>query len=106
MTNVEKYKTVEERTKAFREYCNGLKCTECPICEHTATRGCGFAWLDLEAEEEEMTAAEVADILEEHNKWRRGEGEYAEAGAKCSITAEELGTAIDRAVKILRNVKE
>lgn len=108
MTNAEKYQTAEERERAFERFCGGRDCNTCPLDKPGKTRGvplsCRFPWLDLEAEE--MTISEVADILAEHNKWRRGRGEYAEAGAKCNITPEELGTAIDRAVEILRNIKE
>lgn len=48
MTNAEKYRTAEEQTKAFRAYCSARKCTECPNYDHITTRGCGFAWLELE----------------------------------------------------------
>lgn len=98
MTNGEKYKTTEERTKAFREYCNGTKCTECPNRKHTDTRGCGFAWLDLETL---MTADEVADTLAKYSTWRQGSKEFPNP-----CTWEEVNTAIDRAVELLRSIKE
>lgn len=52
MTNAEKFKTTEERLKAFgkwhEEYC-GMRgvCAKDDVCAHTV-----FHWLDLEAEEE------------------------------------------------------
>lgn len=107
MTNAERFKTANERWAAFDAFCRRFsRCCECPACKSSNVTHCTFDWLELEAEEEQMTATEVADILTEHNKWRRGQGEYAEAGAKCNITPKELGTAIDRAVEILRNIKE
>lgn len=48
MTNYEKYKTTEERVKAFKEWCQGL-CGTCPLERHMLN-GCGMFWLDLEAE--------------------------------------------------------
>lgn len=98
MTNGEKYKTTEERTAAFREYCNGRKCTVCPNREHTDTRGCGFAWLELETP---LTAAEVADTLAKYSTWRKGD-----RGQPSPCTWEEVNTAIERAVELLRNIKE
>lgn len=109
MNNAEKYKTVKERLTAFNAFCHSFpRCDECPVHKRSSEEGdyCKFIWLELEAEEEQMTISEVADILTEHNKWRRGEGEYADAGAKCNITPKELGIAIDRAVEILRSIKE
>lgn len=101
MTNAEKYKSAEERTKAFDEYCESKE-RFCINCKLTAfRRNCHFAWLELEAP---LTASEVADVLAELNKWRRGE--YVDTGAKCSITPEEFGIAIDRAIELLRSIKE
>lgn len=52
MTNEEKYKTVEERIKAFDIFCcNQDTCVSCPA--HVITCGCMFRWLTLEAEAEE-----------------------------------------------------
>lgn len=107
MKNYEKYKNAKERKKAFCAYCRGQRCLECPLNNYNACQSeCALAWLDLEADEAKMTADEVADILEEYNKWRRDDGEYADAGVKRDITPKELGIAIDRAVEILRDVKE
>lgn len=105
MTNAEKYKTAKEREEAFVIFCDAKK-WECVTCPLGGGKDCKFAWLDLEAEEEQMTTSEVADILEEYNKWRKDDGEYADAGVKRDITPKELGIAIDRAVEILRNIKE
>lgn len=105
MTNAEKYKTAKERCEAFSKFCGINSCTKCPL-NNRKEDGCCFLWLELEAEEEQMTAQEVADILEEYNKWRRDDGEYADVGVKRDITPKELGIAIDRAVEILRDIKE
>lgn len=59
MRNFEKFKTAEERAKAFEKFCNvhdKCDCSGCPLSE--IKPDCGqsrgqFAWLDLEAEEEE-----------------------------------------------------
>ena len=56
MLNQDKYKTAEERVKAFNEWCR--RKSSCGKCEfHKFTRGCAgggceFYWLALEAEEE------------------------------------------------------
>ena len=51
MTNEEKYKTPEERYKAFRMFCDKHVCNnECPC--HKGDTACHFLWLALEAEEE------------------------------------------------------
>lgn len=52
-------------------------------------------------------ASEVATALAEHNRWRRGEGEYAygKEGVTFPQTARELGCYIDRAVQILSQTR-
>lgn len=61
MKNSQKFKTPEERAKAFEKFCHknsGLTdCHKCPL--ESLMPDCGdsraqFAWLDLEAEEEEL----------------------------------------------------
>lgn len=52
MTNEEKYKTPEERNKAFHRFCKSVNdCSVCPLGKVPNLR-CPFAWLALEAEEE------------------------------------------------------
>ena len=51
MTNAEKFKTAEERHKAFRAFCESH--TSCAVCilQHIVTDkyiDCHFRWLDLE----------------------------------------------------------
>ena len=51
MTNEEKYKTAEERVKAFSMFCeNQGKCASCPAFGRIGN--CHFNWIALEAEEE------------------------------------------------------
>ena len=45
MTNGEKYKTEEERKKAFESFCIGRKCGKCPVFAKPAS--CFFAWTEL-----------------------------------------------------------
>ena len=55
MKNIEKYKTVYERTAEFEKYCKSHeKCAGCGLInfESVTIASCAFAWLDLEAEEE------------------------------------------------------
>jgi Lar family restriction alleviation protein len=49
MTNGEKFKTAEERAKAFDNYCISQKsgCNKCPLNKY-AGDACRFKWLDLE----------------------------------------------------------
>lgn len=52
MTNEEKYKTMEERAKAFSMFCeNQDRCTSYPA--HNTIGCCYFRWLAFEAEEEQ-----------------------------------------------------
>lgn len=100
MTNQEKFKTARERQKGFDEFCIGKSCAGCPL------RGdveCKFRWLELDAP---LTAKEVVNILAKYNQWRMGEGAYGEPGVLCPYTPKQLSVVIDRAVEILRNVKE
>lgn len=52
MTNEEKFKTVEERIKAFKKFCKEKYCEGCPCKEKTADYRtpvrCMLAWLELE----------------------------------------------------------
>jgi hypothetical protein len=52
-----------------------------------------------------MPAAKVAKALAEHNKWRRGEGEYNKPYSGMPYSAQAVGAMIDRAVEILKEVK-
>ena len=50
MKNEEKYKTAEEREKAFDDFCSKQAlCGNCPLQKATGAR-CGYRWLELEAE--------------------------------------------------------
>lgn len=51
MTNGEKFKTIEERVKQFKKFCNHA-CWECQLKEARDTIRCPFNWLNLEYEEE------------------------------------------------------
>ena len=48
-----------------------------------------------------MTPDKAARILREHNKWRRGLGEYEHAGARFPHDSKTLGLAIDVALEAL-----
>lgn len=109
MTNAEKFKTAKERGTAFTSYCKRFwQCELCPVYRKSSdeVNYCILDWLDLEAEEEPLSASEVANILAEYNLWRRGEGAYSEPGVWCPYTPKQLSQAVDRAVEILRSVKE
>lgn len=54
MTNEEKFKTPEERSKAFSTFCNSDRvCEDCRLKNMSASILCAYNWLALEAEEEE-----------------------------------------------------
>lgn len=53
-----------------------------------------------------MSAAKVAKHLAEHNKWRRAKGRYSKACSRSPHEPHELGAIIDRAVEILKEVKD
>ena len=53
ITNEEKYKTAEERIKAFKKFCTSYKsCVDCPLKKLLPINytGCKFFWLELEVE--------------------------------------------------------
>lgn len=58
MTNEEKFKTPEERTKAFETFCefqrhDNMPCSKCcEIRNYKGEASCEYIWLALEAEEE------------------------------------------------------
>ena len=57
MTNAEKFKTAEQRAKAFEKWCkNSTSQSRGPACKVDMPNcfTCQFAWLDLEAEEEKI----------------------------------------------------
>lgn len=59
MTNEEKYKTPEERARAFIEFCHlhiRGDCRECPVGKGKPAEYCTFTWLALEAEKEKPHA--------------------------------------------------
>ena len=54
MTNSQKYKTADERARAFSAHCENTNCEECGVRDKSnGELGCVLGWLDLEAEEEE-----------------------------------------------------
>ena len=56
MTNAEKFKTPQERIKAFHAFCvnHSADCKHCPAgYPELISVGCVFCWLELEANEEE-----------------------------------------------------
>jgi hypothetical protein len=57
MTNAEKYKTAQERDKAFEEFCKKIEsCWACglgELCYKKRIKKCSFLWLELEVEEED-----------------------------------------------------
>ena len=54
MKNFEKYKTALERSKALHAFCGKNTCDKCALGNlNRNVIDCQFAWLDLEAEEDE-----------------------------------------------------
>lgn len=57
MTNAKKYKTLEEREAAFKEFCCGESCG-CENCQLHGTKkitifgSCALQWLELEAKQD------------------------------------------------------
>lgn len=66
MTNAEKYKDVEERTKAYIKFCSG-DCENCPFEHYETSHHCHFAWLELDATftDHEINKHEVIKQIEE-----------------------------------------
>lgn len=54
MTNAEKYKTAEERDKAFFNFCHIRHFADCLNCELNGTEeACEFGWLEQEVQEDD-----------------------------------------------------
>ena len=53
MTNAEKYKTAQSRSREFDNFCENHHCYNCPLNKIDKSLRCYFVWLSLEAEEEE-----------------------------------------------------
>lgn len=52
MTNAQRFKTAEERARAFSKFCSNGLCVECCIWrKFKKISNCKFIWLDLEYEE-------------------------------------------------------
>ena len=52
-----------------------------------------------------MSAAEVANQMQEYQKWRRGEPPYEYGGYNMPFRQHELGAIIDRAVELLKEAR-
>ena len=70
MTNGEKFKTAEERGKAFNAYCHSRLCADCELdgfnkCQESS---CYFHWLELEAKEEALLPCPFCGGRAEFNK--------------------------------------
>lgn len=90
MTNAEKYKTAEERERAFERFCGGRDCSTCPLNDFGglyAHTSCRFPWLDLD---EGLSAMDVVRILAGRNPY----------------TNKTFSAAFDRAMELLRNMEE
>lgn len=96
MTNGEKYKTVEERTGAFKEHCSSHTfCGSCRFKNANALYACVFLWLDAN------DTPSIADIIETMRK-RKEEEEwysYEEWKALC----DSLDAAAKRAYEKISN---
>lgn len=101
MTNEKRYKTAGARSKAFREFCQGRDCAECPA--HNDDVNCAFIWLDLD--KQPMSATTAANVLAEYNRYCRSIEDHGEPGACPSITLRQLTGAIEKAVETLHNTK-
>lgn len=92
MTNAEKYKTIEERSKAFNELCTSSEsCERCPIRSPLGSGlHCAFTWLEKDTQ---LSADEVSNILIDYLI------DYIDAtGDRTSA----LNTAIIRAIGLLK----
>lgn len=53
MKNFDRFKTADERDSAFRKFCGKRECESCDL-DVSDKFWCTFAWLELEAEEDEI----------------------------------------------------
>lgn len=67
MKNEEKYRTLNERQKAFQEYCSRYSCPFCKYLNNrNNNRNCAIAWLADEAEEVKSVNEVIADFKKKH----------------------------------------
>lgn len=53
LTNFEKFKTAEDREKAFQKFCHNRACEECDLfVENESSIKCAMRWLEREADQE------------------------------------------------------
>lgn len=75
MTNSQKFKTADERARAFKEWCHkqDVECNKCRLFSRSEMSRCRFAWLDLEAEEDILPCpfcGEECTATVMKNEWR------------------------------------
>lgn len=60
MKNEEKYRTLNERQKAFQEYCSRYSCPFCKYLNNrNNNRNCALAWLADEVEEDQSVSSGI-----------------------------------------------
>ena len=63
MTNEQKYKTAEERAKAFKKFCDNTQCSQCPY-KGESRLVCPMYWLADEYKEPEQDLPFKVDVLD------------------------------------------
>ena len=52
MTNEQKYKTAQSRSREFDKFCEKRLCYDCPLNKIDKSLKCYFVWLAIETKEE------------------------------------------------------
>lgn len=65
MTNEDKYKTIKERIKAFKKFCDSHTCDDCQVFMMKVNDLCFKKWIKLEATEEKVEAEMNMTLNEE-----------------------------------------
>lgn len=112
MTNAEKYKTAEERARAWKEFCHKRHCLPCPA--YKMANGnliCNFAWLDLEAEEDTLMpcpfcGSKDVSIRESINNFWFVECNVCTAKSAQNVTKENAIATYNRVAKAVADAKK
>ena len=97
MTNGEKYKTFEERKKAFLDFCKLRSCYECPLERNDTTANtCSLFWIEQEAEKssKEMIKELAGSVNKELYGFRPDEGELFDKEVQAIIKRRDAIKAI------------
>lgn len=85
ITNSEKFKTAEERTKEFNKFCKGncINCKVYKVKKDQPISNCTFVWLGMEADEEKLLPCPFCGSEDDVKVFSRISSGYKLYGIRC-----------------------